>query len=157
MNRAARRRQLRALPPPPASLLTEDRQPVGTAVIPSAYLAGIASPHACFVEGDCLTPIGLVDGDTVILDTANTRPQPGEVIACRLNGVLLLKAYMRHGDRDWLCYFKDGRKCAASVGPGDTLEIIGVVARVVASGLRRWPQEDNTDQWVMLRREGAAR
>ncbi len=68
--------------------------PLGVQEVPEMFVRGLRRPLCFAVEGDCLAPLGIVDGDSVLVDQANTTPQHGEIIACKLNGTLLLKAYL---------------------------------------------------------------
>ncbi len=114
--------------------------PRGTLEVPATYLRGIARPQCFVVENNCLAPLGIVDGDSVLIDAANTAPRHGEIVACTFNGELLLKAYLCHGTGGRrLGFYKDGIARAIPVGPGDALTIIGVVALTIASGRRAWP------------------
>ena len=114
--------------------------PRGTLAVPETFLRGIRRPQCFNVAGDCLTPLGIVDGDSVLVDAANTSPRHGEIVACALNGRLLLKAYLCERPATVrLGFCEDGDYYGIPIAPTDTLEIIGVVAFVVPTGRRVWP------------------
>lgn len=108
---------------------------------PPDRLHWAARPARFPVTGDCLAPVGIVHGDIAIVDLANTRPEHGDIVACRLNGRRLLKAYLTD-DREFpvrLGYTEEGEFRSFAVLATDRLEIIGVLAGVVPCGKRRWP------------------
>ena len=123
--------------------------PRGVQEVPEMFLHGIRRPLCFAVEGDCLAPLGIVDGDSVLVDQANTTPQHGEIIACKLNGTLLLKAYLCADTAlPRLGYTERGRFLSIPVMPADTLEIIGVVGATMPTGRRAWP--DDAEEWAKV-------
>ncbi len=134
---------------PPRSGWEHPDGPRGILDVPEMFLKGVRKPLCFTVEGDCLAPLGIVDGDRVLVDAANTRPAHGEIIACALNGQLLLKAYLCAGSAPpRLGYTARGRFLSIPVAPTDTLEIIGVVAVTMPTGRRAWPTD--AEEWVAV-------
>lgn len=119
----------------------------GTVDIAPMFLRGVRIPLAFAVEGGCLAPLGIVDGDTAIVDGANRRPRHGEIVACTLNGNLLLKAYLIAGGAgERLGYVEGERTMSILVKPDDELVIIGTLATIMPTGRRAWPTE--RPEWV---------
>lgn len=63
--------------------------------VPTALLHGAKKPVAFRVAGDCLALRGIVTGDHLIVDTANSTPRNGQIVAARLNGEDTAKIYCR--------------------------------------------------------------
>ncbi len=63
--------------------------------VPASLLHGAKQPVAFRVAGDCLALRGIVTGDHLIVDTANTTPRNGQIVAARLNGEDTAKIYCR--------------------------------------------------------------
>lgn len=123
--------------------------PLGVQEVPEMFVGGLRRPRCFAVAGDCLAPLGIVDGDSVLVDQANTTPQHGEIIACKLNGTLLLKAYLcANTALPRLGYTERGRFLSIPVMPADTLEIIGVVGATMPTGRRAWP--DDAEEWAKV-------
>ncbi len=123
--------------------------PLGVQEVPAMFLHGLRRPLCFAVEGNCLAPLGIVDGDSVLVDQSNTTPQHGEIIACKLNGTLLLKAYLCADTAlPRLGYTERGRFLSIPVMPADTLEIIGVVGATMPTGRRAWP--DDAQEWAKV-------
>jgi len=119
--------------------------PRGTLEVPATYLRGIARPQCFVVENNCLAPLGIVDGDSVLIDAANTAPRHGEIVACTFNGELLLKAY--------LCHSTGGRRLGfylATVPPARLESLLtdhlGTFARGYLAGLQY--ARDHPDLWA---------
>ncbi len=122
--------------------------PTPQAVKHPEYLTWAVKPRLYPVCGDCLAPVGIVHGDIVIVDGANTRPRHGDIIACTLNGARLLKAYLTD-DEEWpvrLGYTRAGEFRSFAVKPSDTLVILGVLVGVKPVGTRRWPARATADE-----------
>ena len=123
--------------------------PLGVQEVPEMFVRDLRRPLCFNVAGDCLAPLGIVDGDSVLVDQANTTPQHGEIIACKLNGTLLLKAYLCADTAlPRLGYTERGRFLSIPVTPTDTLEIIGVVGATMPTGRRAWPAD--IEEWVSI-------
>jgi len=123
--------------------------PLGVQEVPEMFLRGLRRPLCFTVAGDCLAPLGIVDGDSVLVDQANTTPQHGAIVACKLNGTLLLKAYLCADTAlPRLGYTERGRFLSIPVMPADTLEIIGVVGATMPTGRRAWP--DDAEEWAKV-------
>lgn len=67
---------------------------LGTIDVTSGEIEGAHDPFAVIVRGDCLQPIGIFAGDTVILDHAPNRlPRHRELVAVELDGEVTLKRW----------------------------------------------------------------
>lgn len=96
MERPALRPTLPRLAPCP---LHWDRPggPLGYVLVPRTILAKARRPIAAIIKySDLQTPF-IRQGDTVIIDASGI-PGNGVVVACRLNGVHLLRVYHRLGN-----------------------------------------------------------
>lgn len=57
--------------------------------------------NACYVHGDSMVP-RLREGDTVMFDTRDTRPQDGRIFAIRWNGAEYVKRLRYYDGRWWI-------------------------------------------------------
>lgn len=61
------------------------------------------------VQGNSMEP-GLFDGDTVVLNLADTDPKDGEVFAVNFEGELVIKRLKRDAGEWWLCSDNNDRR-----------------------------------------------
>jgi phage repressor protein C with HTH and peptisase S24 domain len=82
---------------------------------------------AVTVSGQSMEP-GLYDGDTVVINTADTRPTDGEAFAVNYEGELLIKRLVRDNGLWWLSSDNsDQRKFPRKQCAGDLCLIIGKI------------------------------
>ncbi len=118
-----------------SELMRHERQVEETIMVPAAALEGATTPVAFIIVGDCLRGQGLVTGDYLIVDAANTDPRDGEIVAARVNGEETAKCFYRVGDTIELLPDADGYEPIV-VTERDELEIIGVYVGHIHIGKR---------------------
>lgn len=105
--------------------------------VPEELLRGAKKPVAFRVAGDCLALRGIVTGDHLIVDTANTAPRNGQIVAARLNGEDTAKIYCRIDARTVeLQPSLPEYPTLRAVEGTDELTIIGTFVAVWATGRR---------------------
>lgn len=120
-----------------ASQLWRDERQVEDSVMVSPLLLGDAEdPVAYVVVGNCLTDEGIVSGDYLIVDLANTDPHDGDIVVARLNGEDTVKLFYRFPDRVELRPSAAGYETITVTGE-DQLKIIGVYVSSFRLGRRR--------------------
>lgn len=92
-------------------------------------------PRVYIVSGDCMVMSGIIDGDHVVIDAAETQPRNGQVVLAQLNNALTLKRFYRTAEGIELRPNAPGYDTIA-VKPGDELVIVGCLHKVVPTGAR---------------------
>lgn len=92
-------------------------------------------PRVYIVSGDCMVMSGILDGDHVVIDAAETQPRNGQVVLAQLNNALTLKRFYRSAEGIELRPNAPGYDTIV-VKPGDELVIVGCLHKVVPTGAR---------------------
>lgn len=105
--------------------------------VPADQVAGVRQPLAFRVVGNCLVMRGIVTGDHLIVDGANTEPRNGQIVAARVNGLETAKIFCRIDDEtvELQPSLPDYPTITARRGH-DELVIIGVFVGIVPTGRR---------------------
>jgi repressor LexA len=87
------------------------------------------------VRGGSMVGIGILDGDHIVVEPADTA-EPGDVVVARVNGCYTLKVFRRRRGRVFLDACND-EVAPIEVVPADEAQVVGVYAGLVRTKKRR--------------------
>ncbi len=81
-----------------SQLGSSGRQVEETIAVPKRIADRARDPRVVRIAGDCLALRGLITGDHIVIDCANTEPREGQIVAFRFKGEEAVKVYHQDGN-----------------------------------------------------------
>ncbi len=119
-----------------SGLMAHDRQVEDEIEVDDEILARAKEPLGFCMVGDCLSKRGIITGDIIIVDGANTEPKNGQIVVAEVDGEQTAKVFCRLDQRTVELRPTVPEYDVIAVRAPKQLRIVGVYVGFVPTGKR---------------------